>query len=99
MIILSQFVEDMKLLFAGVPLDRIINIEETAIFLVPKNLKIWHSRGMDDVPIPVKFQEKQRITSLCAISAEGISHKIQFMAKGQTKIILDTQLGDCFPHL
>ncbi|KAK8860295.1 hypothetical protein M9Y10_011959 [Tritrichomonas musculus] len=54
---------------------------------------------MDYVSIPVKFQEKQRITALCAISAEGISHKIQFIAKGQTSIILDVQLGDCFPHI
>lgn len=98
-ILLDNFIDQMKKLFASVPLDRIINIDETALFIAPKNLKIWHSRGFDDVTIPVKFNEKQRVTAVCAISADGQKHNIQFIAKGQTEVVMDTQLGDCHPHL
>lgn len=96
---MNQFIEDMKVLFDAVQLNRIINIDETALFVAPKNLKIWHSRGQDDVTIPVKFGEKQRITAVCAIAADGTQHKIQFIAKGTTPVVLDSQLGDCHPHL
>ena len=51
--------------------NRIINIDETAIFIAPKQLKIWHSKGVDDVSLPVKFNDKQRITVVCAIAADG----------------------------
>lgn len=51
---IESFFLDMKYLFDNVPLNRIINIDETAIFIAPKNLKIWHSKGKDDVIIPVK---------------------------------------------
>ena len=96
---LNKFIDNMKILFDTVPLERIINIDETAKFLVPKNLKVWHSRGMDDVSIPVKFQDKQRITAVCAIGADGTNHKIQFIAKGKTNIAADNKLGVCYPHL
>ena len=79
-VLMNQFIEDM------------INIDETALFDAPKNLKIWHSISQDDVTIPVKLGEKQRITAVCAIAADGTRHKIQFIAIGTTPVVLDSQL-------
>lgn len=75
---MNQFIKGMKVLFDTVQLNRIINIDETALFVAPKNLKIWHIRSQDDVTIPVKFGEKQRIAAVCAIVADCTQHKIQF---------------------
>lgn len=89
----------MKILFDAVPLVRIINVDETAIFIAPKNLKIWHSKGKDDVIIPVKFNEKDRITAVCGVDANGPKLNIQFIPKGETDIVLGSQIGDVSPHM
>lgn len=77
----------------------IINIDETAIFVAPKQLKVWHSKGVDDVSLPVSFNEKQRITAVCAIAADGFKFPIQFIAKGKTEQVLNTQIGDVSPNI
>lgn len=46
---------NVMVLFDSVPHERIINIDETAIFLVQKSLIIRHSREMDYLSLPVKF--------------------------------------------
>ena len=78
----EHFISDMKYLFDNIPLKRIININEAAIFIAPKNLKIWHSKGIDDVIIPVKYNDKERITCACVVCANGSKHLLQFIAKG-----------------
>ena len=97
--IIASFINDMENLFSNVSLHQIINIDETAIFMAPKNLKIWHSRGRDDVIVPVKYNDKERITAACAVGANGRKFNIQFIAKGQTDQVLETQIGDVGPHL
>lgn len=79
--------------------SRIINIDETAIFLSPKNMKIQHCKGQDEVSIPVGFNEKSRVTALCAIAANGAKHYIQFIEKGRAPNVIESQLGDVNPHL
>ena len=64
-----------------------------------KNIQIWHSKGNDDVSLPVGFSEKKRITVVCAIGANGVEYSIQFIANGKTEQVIDTQLGDIYPHL
>ena len=98
-IFIDNFINDIGNLLEKVEHSRIINIDETAIFLAPKNLKIWYCKGQDDVSVPVGFNEKQRVTALCAISADGSKHCIQFIAKGTTQAVVNSQLGDVFPHL
>ena len=97
--LIDSFFDDMIKLFDSVVWDRIINIDETAVFLAPKDLKIWHSRGMDDVTIPVRFNDKERITAVCAIGADGFKNPIQFIAKGKTSEVLNTQIGDVAPNV
>lgn len=97
--LIDSFIDDMIKLFDSVVWDRIINIDETAVFLAPKDLKIWHSRGMDDVTIPVRFNDKERITAVCAIGADGFKYPIQFIAKGKTSEVLNTQIGDVAPNV
>lgn len=56
----------MTKLFDSITWDIIINIDETAVFLAPNDPKIWHSRRMNDVTIPERFDDKERINhSLC----------------------------------
>lgn len=89
----------MQLLFETVPNERIVNVEETAIFDSPKQLTIWHSKGVDDVSLPVAFNEKQKMTAVCAIAADGFRFPIQFIAIGKTEEVLATQIGNIHPHL
>lgn len=96
---IDSFIEEMKKLFDTCANARIVNVDETAIFVSPKQLRIWHSKGVDDVSIPVQFNEKQRITAVCAIAADGFKFPIQFIAKGQTEQVLETQIGDVGHHL
>lgn len=81
---IEMFINEMSFLFENIPLIQIINIDETAVFISPKNLKIWHSKGKDDVIVPVKFNDKERITAVCAVGANGRKFDIQFIAKGIT---------------
>lgn len=96
---IDNFIDEMQVLFDTVPNERIVNVDETAIFVSPKQLKIWHSKGVDDVSLPVTFNEKQRMTAVCAIAADGFKFPIQFIAKGKTEEVLETQIGDVDPHL
>ena len=96
-VLMIQFIEDLKVLFNTAQLNRIINIDETALFVAPKHLKIWHYHSQDDVTIPVKSSKKQRITTVCTIAADDTQHKIHFIAKGTTPVVLDSQLGNCHP--
>lgn len=96
---IKDFINEIRILFDTIPLDRIINVDETAIFIAPKNLKIWHSKGKDDVINPVKFNEKDRITAVCGVAANGAKLNIQFIAKGETDIVLGSQIGDVSPHM
>lgn len=98
-IFIDNFINDIRLLLDNVDHSHIINIDETAVFLAPKNIKIWHSKGQDDVSVPVGFNVKERVTALCAISADGAKHKIQFVAKGVTPEVIETQLVDVYPHM
>lgn len=98
-IFIFKIINDIRLLLDNVDHSHIINIDETAIFLTPKNIKIWHSKGQDDVSVPVGFNAKERVTALCAISADWTRHKIQFIAKGVTPEVIETQLVDVFPHM
>lgn len=38
--------------------------ESSMLIVAPKQLRIWQSKGVDDVSIPVQFNEKQRITAI-----------------------------------
>ena len=96
---IDNFIDEMRNLFDTCSNNRIINIDETAIFVAPKQLKIWHSKGVDDVSLPVKCNDKQRITAVCAIAADGFKFPIQFIAKGKTEPVLDTQIGDVDPNI
>lgn len=46
----------------------------------------------------MKFNEKQRITAVCAIVADVFKFPFQFIAKGKTEQVLDTQIGDVSHH-
>lgn len=48
-----------KKIFSTISFDRIINIDETTLFLNAKNMKNWHSKEQDDVSVPVIFSQKR----------------------------------------
>ena len=96
---IEEFILDMKYLFDNVPLEKTINIVETAILITPKNLKILHSKGKDDVIIPVKYSDMERIMCVYAICANGSKYLMQFITKCEADKVLNTQIGDVRPHL
>lgn len=46
-----------------------------------------------------KYSDKERITCFCAVCANCSKYLMQFIAKGETDMVLNTQIGDVHPHL
>ena len=58
-------------LFNNVPLKYIVNVDETCWEVVPGNIKVWHLVGQDHVVRYVNGNEKDKITVVGAIAANG----------------------------
>ena len=94
----KMFVQDMEDLFANNNLHYIINIDETAWEVVPANIMVWHMVGADHVVRYVNANNKDKITVVAAIAADGTKLPLQFIAKGKTSEVLETQIGDVSYH-
>lgn len=66
----------MQELFDTYANERVVNDDETVIFVNLKQLKNWHSKRLDDVSIPESFNDKQSITAVCAIATDGFKYPI-----------------------
>ena len=54
--------------------------------------------GEDNVRTLIRGNEKDNITVLASITAEGEKLPLMFIAKGQTERVEDSQVGDIGPH-
>ena len=95
----TSFLQDMEWLFSHVPLKYIVNVDETGWEVVPGNIKVWHLVGQDHVVRYVNGNEKDKITVVAAIAADGSKLPLQFIAKGETKAVIETQIGDVAYHM
>lgn len=94
----SLFVADIEDVFANNDLRYIINIDETGWQVVPGNISVWHMVGADHVVRYINANEKEKITVVAAIAADGTKLPLQFIAKGTTPAVLESQIGDVNYH-
>ena len=95
----ESFCKAMDWLFANVDPTYIVNVDETSWEIVPSNIRTWHPVGKDHVVRYVNANEKDKLTVVAGIRADGTKLPVQFIAKGKTEQVLDSQLGDVGYHL
>ena len=95
----KTFIQSMEWLFSNVDSHYIVNVDETGWDTVPANIKVWHLTGKDHVVRYVNANEKEKVTVVAGIAADGSKLPLQFIAKGETEAVLETQIGDVGYHL
>ena len=78
--------------------DRILNCDETSWTVFPNNILTWADVGAECVPLKVNGDEKNCLTVLATVTANGGKLPLFFIAKGLTDRVLDTQIGDVSTH-
>ena len=94
----KKFMLDMKKLFDTVPIDRILNADETGWKLMPKGILTWGETGVDNISKQALINDKTQITVLATISAANTKLPLLFIAQGKTQLVENTQLGDVAHH-
>ena len=95
----EKFQQSIEWLFANVDPTYIINVDETSWEVVPNHLRVWHPTGADHVLRYVNANEKDRLTVVAGIRSDGTKLPLQFIAKGKTPSVLDSQIGDVGDHI
>ena len=74
------------------------NADETAWEITPEDIRVWHPVGVDHVVRYANTSDKERISVVAAISANGAKLPLQFIAKGNSEACIRNQIGDVSPH-
>ena len=78
--------------------DRILNCDETSWTVFPNNILTWADVGAECVPLKVNGDEKNCLTALATVTANGGKLSLFFIAKGLTDRVLDNSVkkSGCF---
>ena len=95
----KEFCYEMHKLFEEIPLYYICNVDETALTTIPSFLQSWHMVGHDHVVRYIQANEKERITVVVGITADGNKLPLQFITKGKTEVAIDNHIGDVPGHM
>ena len=79
-------------------LSHIVNCDETNWVITPKNIKVWHPTNHDHVVRYANSNDKESLTVVAAIAANGTRLPLQFIAKGTSEQSIQTQIGDFGYH-
>ena len=82
----------------NVPLDRIVNADETCWRILPSGLTTWAKKGAENISILTRDDEKKAITVMASITAADTKLPLFVIAKGSTSVVETTQIGDIAPH-
>ena len=94
----ARWIAMISELAQNVPLDRIVNADETCWRILPSGLTTWAKKGAENISICTKDDEKQKITVMASITAAGTKLPLFVIAKGSTSVVETTQIGDIAPH-
>ena len=94
----KTFCDAMAWVFSNVDPHYIVNVDETGWAVIPNNLRVWHMVGKDHVVRYVNGNDKDKVTVVASIAADGTKLPLQFIAKGETEAVLNTQIGDVGYH-
>ena len=78
--------------------DYVLNCDETSWKIYPGNILTWAKRGSENVSITIRGDEKECITVLATVSANGHKLPLYFIANGKTERVEHSQLGDVINH-
>ena len=95
----QRFVDAMNWVFSNVDLHYIVNVDETSWEVVPKTILTWHPKGADHVVRYANCNDKEKVTVVAGIAADGSKLPLQFIAKGDSPAVLNTQIGDVGYHM
>jgi hypothetical protein len=76
--------QEIQLLLDTVDHSRIDNADETSWRLYPQRITTWAPTGSDGVSIAVTGQEKESLTVMATIRANGSKEPLSILAKGKT---------------
>ena len=85
-------------LMATRDLSRIINCDETSWKLYPNGILTWAETGAEDVSVGILGDEKECLTVLASVTADGRKLPLYFLAKGKTTRVESSQLGSVNYH-
>ena len=96
---INTFVERIRQLLSTVDHGRIINCDETSWRAFPNGILTWAETGSDSININVMSNEKESLTVIASIKADGTKIPLYFIAKGKTQACEASQIGDVSPHM
>ena len=94
----EEWINNMRKLLTEIPHSRIVNCDETSYCLYPKGLLTWAIVGEDNVRTLINGSEKENITVIASITADGEKLPLMFIAKGKTERVEESQIGDISSH-
>ena len=94
----AHWTEQIKTLMKSVDRDCLINADETSWTVFPNNIFTWSTTGSENVSITCQGNDKDCLTVLASITANGGKLPLYFLATGKTHRVMGSQLGDTYGH-
>lgn len=79
-------------------LDYVLNCDETSWKLFPSGLLTWADTGSQNVSTYIFSSDKECLTVMATVSANGRKFPLLFVADGKTELVEQSQLGDVGHH-
>lgn len=94
----AHWKRQLENLMETVDRDCLINADETSWAVFPGNIFTWSTTRSENVAINIKGNEKDCLTVLASVTANGGRLPLYFLASGETPKVMSSQLGDTFGH-
>jgi hypothetical protein len=85
-------------LLQTVPLDRVLNTDETSWLLWPRGILTWADVNTDHAHVLIRGDPKDSLTALATVTAAGERLPLFFLARGKTERAERSQIGDATGH-
>ena len=95
---IAHWTDQIKSLMESVDRDCLINADETSWTVFPGNIFTWAATGSENVTLNCQGNDKDCLTVLASITANGGKLPLYFLATGKTPRVMGSQLGDTYGH-
>jgi hypothetical protein len=85
---MDKFIHEVRQLMRVYPRERIVNIDETNWKAVPGGFLTWAHKGIECVHCQIENDEKQGVTVIAAVDANGRKLPLTVVGKGKTQCCL-----------
>jgi hypothetical protein len=94
----AAWMQEIEHLLSTVPPDTIYNADETSWRLYPNGVTTWAERGSENISITTRGDEKECLTVMATIRADGKRVPLYILARGKTARVEESQIGPVAPH-